>query len=82
MYRKPLAANAPEHLIQDSSSTTQLPLAWSMSGILYFESKERSGSWLYVLPSTPGSAPIPIVSPVILSRAAISPSGRWLAFCS
>jgi Tol biopolymer transport system component len=84
MYRKPLAENGPERLIQPAESS-QTPLALSRDGqaILYLQSdRERRVYSLLLLPLAPGSAPIPIASPVLLSGVGLAPSGRWVAFSS
>jgi Tol biopolymer transport system component len=84
MYRKPLAENGPERLIQPTERT-QFPVAWSRDGqaILYLQSDgERRVFSLLLVPLAPGSAPIPIAAPVFQSGVALSPSGRWVAFSS
>jgi Tol biopolymer transport system component len=85
MYRKPVAENGPERLIQPTERT-QYPVGWSRDGqaILYLQSEgERRRVYsLLLLPLAPGSAPIPIASPVLLSGVALAPSGRWVAFSS
>jgi hypothetical protein len=84
MYRKPLAGNGLEHLIQ-ATENSQFPVAWSRNGpaIIYSERNKRYEYEysLRLLPLTPGSAPIPIAAPVI-AAAAVSPSGLWVAFGS
>ena len=83
MYRKALTGNGPERLIQATESN-QYPLSWSRDGkaILYSETNaERNEFALRLLPLASSSAPISIASPV-LPGGALSPSGRWVAFCS
>src|SRR5205807_4141002 len=85
MYRKSLAGNSPEQLIQAVENISQIPVAWSSNGqaILYIERpKDRYEYSLLLLPLAHGGAPIPIASPVIQSGVALSPSGRWVAFSS
>jgi Tol biopolymer transport system component len=83
MYRKPLAGGDLEHLIQPTNNA--IPNMWSRDGraILYTRRPDESYEYsLLLLPLAAGSVPIPVASPVILTGAALSPSGHWVAFCS
>jgi Tol biopolymer transport system component len=84
MYRKPLAGNGTERLVQPTESS-QYPVDWSRDGkaILYLERlDERSSMSLRLLPLGSGISPIPVATPVLQSRTSLSPSGDWVAFSS
>jgi Tol biopolymer transport system component len=83
IYRKSVAENGYEREIHPMEGTSQVPVAWSGDGILYTQRpNERRDYSLLLLPLIPSKAAIPIASHVTTSGAAISPSGRWVAFCS
>jgi Tol biopolymer transport system component len=83
MYRKPVAGDGEEHLIQ-ATETTQIPGAWSRDGkaILYTErNRDRNEFSLRLSPLAHGSAQITLASRVV-PGAALSPSGGWVAYPS
>ena len=84
MYRKPVAGDAPEQLLQPTD-IGQFPSYWSQEphAVLYSETVTDRNTRLLLLPLAPGSKPIPVDSSSTAKLGArLSPSGRWIAFSS
>ncbi|HEX8407345.1 MAG TPA: protein kinase [Thermoanaerobaculia bacterium] len=85
IYRRSLVGAAGETAMLANRELNEYPMDWSGSHILY-EREDLSSSTqsdLWVLPTTPGAKPFPIIQSQAMDTAArISPDGRWLAYTS